>query len=383
MVFGCLILLILFILTCFKPKSKIVFISSLVFMWLLYAFSTKTGDQAVYQNVYENMFSMKYFTEFEPGFTLLIIACRSINLPFMAFRAICGALFIILLGFAINKYTKCTALAAFLFLLFPFTYFMSVMRAGIACLIIVLFVDFLIKRNKHWAIFYILGVILATLFHYSSIFFFLFVFAAKKDRGMKSFMFVTFLCTVVVFFLYNLGILYNFFSIFISRGKFLDWINPNAVDEASRSNLTGIVCSVGIVVMNIVLGWFANKKAKEAQRALNHEENYIVRMSSFVKYGNILLLLTVPFLLINNVFIRFSYEMVLINILNGVNVAHYYSNARKETGHSSGTSILINSIPLLIVAVVLLVYCDLPYMNQDFSAFRVFQNNAIFGFLGW
>jgi len=48
-----------------------------------------------------------------------------------------------------------------------------------------------------------------------------------------------------------------------------------------------------------------------------------------------------------------------------------------------GKSIITNALPLLLCVVVLLVYCDLPYMSQDFSAFKVFQNNLIFGFLGW
>lgn len=383
MVIGYLILLILFILTCFKPRSKILFICSLVFMWLLYAFSTKTGDQSVYEHVYNNMFNLHYYTEFEPGFTAIILLCKSINLSFVGFRAVCGAIFVILLGFAINKYTKCTALVAFLFILFPFSYFMSVMRAGIACLIVTLFFDFLIKRNKHWAIKYILGIALATLFHYSSIFFLLFIFAAKKDRSMKGFVVATLFVTLGVYLLYNLGYMYSFFSIFISRSKFLDWINPNAVDASSRSNLTGILCSVGIVVLLIIVGWYANKKANQAKKILGHEDNYILRMSAVVKYSNVILLLTVPFLLINSVFIRFSYEMVLINLLNGVNVAHYYSNAKQSVHQVKGKSIITNALPLLLCVVVLLVYCDLPYMSQDFSAFKVFQNNLIFGFLGW
>ncbi len=352
-------------------------------MWLLYAFSTNSGDQSVYQNVYDNLFSKGYFTEFEPAFTVIMILCKALNLPFMAFRTVCASIFVVLLGFAINKYTKCSALVAFLFMLFPFPYFMSVMRAGIACLIITLSVDVLIKHNKYYVLKYFIGILVATLFHYSSIFFLLFIFAARKDRVAKGYLLITFICTFFVFLLYNQSIMYNFFSIFISRNKFLDWINPNAVDQASRSNLTGIICSIGIVVLNIIISWYANKKVKEAQLMLGHEENYVTRMSSFMKYSSILLLLTVPFLLVNNVFIRFSYEIILLNLLNGVNAAHYYAKARQETGHTSHTSIVINAIPLLIIVIVLLVYCDLPYMDRDFSAFKMFQNNVIFGFFGW
>ncbi len=383
MVLGIICVLILFSIALINPKSRLGFALTLLFIWVLYSFATITGDWTGYSAVYEAFIGDDgIHMYFEPTFTLLMLICRGLHLSIGGFRIVCGTIFTILLALVINKYTKYTAAASLLFLIFPFPHFSSVMRSGLALLVLALFVDNLFVKKKFWYLKYAIGLALAISIHYSFAFFILLYFVAFVKMKLKNYIIIVFSLTLMMILFYNSGIIYEIVYHIFGEGKLSRYANPNA-GGASFSNATGIMTSFGVVFFNIFASYLFSKLAEEYSFDSNsEEENYICKMANFMTYANVLSLLTLPFLLITTVFLRYSYYFVLFNILVGVNAAYLVaSNSRSKFKLFKKYQIV--SSPLYVYTFLIFVYSELAYINEPFSGFKMFENNSILNFLGF
>lgn len=382
MALGIVITLILFSIVLIWPKSKMGFALTLLFIWVLYCFATTNGDYTGYENPYNDLISKSYHMPFEPEFTFLMLICKLFNLPFIGFRIFCGTIFTVLLAFVINKYTKCVAMASFLFLVFPFAYFSSVMRSGISLLIIALVIDNLYLKKKLGWLKFLIGLIFAISFHYSSIFFALFFFAMNTKCKMKTFLIIAFSMLLLTILFYNSGLAYEIVANILGEGsKIAKYLNPNA--PANRSNLTGIITSIGVVMVNVFLSYALSRIADDyTTDEEDSEENQIAKLANFVKLSSTFLILTIPFLLMASTFLRYSYAFTLLNILSGVNVAYLISK-KPWSRHKFLNSFPAIISPILLFTVLIFVYSELPYVNEPFSGFRMFENNYILNFLGF
>lgn len=165
-----------------KKKSRTLTYLMLVYMWIFYALNTYSGDYISYKYVYTLIEQGKIWGHFEPGFTLLMWVCIKIGLPFLGFKSILATIYILGLFKTIKTYTKNTAFALAIFMIFPFMYFASVLRAGIAGLIIVYAIQFLKRDVKHGDLKYIGYILSATMVHTSSLFFLLFLLIRKGAK---------------------------------------------------------------------------------------------------------------------------------------------------------------------------------------------------------
>ena len=350
-------------------------------MFVIYGFSSFSGDQEIYELVYTNVGNGKMLTEFEPAFTFIMMICNYLHFSFLGFRIVLAILYIILLYIAVNKFTNCVALVMFIFLLFPFTYFFSVLRAGISGMIVVIGVNQLVKMNKLWWLKYIIFIGFAALFHYSAIIFLPLILAGGRQRKMAYFLVGAIIMAVLVYVFFNMGVIASFFRIFTDRGKILDWVTFDSVSD--RSNAKGIIGSLLVLFFCIFLTYMSNRIYDKNAIAIGRNLNtYPGRLVNTVKYINVLMIIIAPFLLITSVYLRFIWEILLLDLCDMVNTADIVAERSVKQGLSMWRNTSFNALPALIFSALLFVYTNLPYMGTEIDGFRIFENNYILNFLG-
>lgn len=381
MVLGWILLIIAGACALVFPKSKWVAFGICLFMFIIYGFSSYSGDHAIYELVYNNVGQGQMLTEFEPAFTLLMMICNFIHLPFIGFRIVLAIIYITLLYIAVNKYTNCIALVLFVFLLFPFTYFFSVLRAGLSGIIIVLGVSHLVKMQKWWWLKFLIYIVIAALFHYSAIIFLPLILAGGRSRKSSGFFIVALLMAGLVYILFNMGVIASFLQIFTERSKIINWVSVSSIVD--RSNAKGIISSLLVLAACIFFSYTSSriydKHTSELGRSL---DSYPARLANTVKYINILLIILIPFLLLTSVYLRFIWEIILLDFCVMVNAAEITAERNIKTGRSLYRNVSFNSLPALIFAGLLFIYTNLVYVGTANDGWKIFENNYILNFLG-
>lgn len=320
---GFLIIIFLCVLACLNPRSKIVSCMILAFMWILYGFNTYSGDFMAYENVYNNLWNIGLM-HYEPGFSIIMAVCRNLGMSFIMFRVVLALIFVCLLYVVIKKYTQYCALALALYLVFPFPYFISVLRGGMASLIILYSIDFLREGNQRRGIFkFILGVMVATLFHYTSIFYLILLFARKEIDVKKigCMLGIVFFVTLSWSRLDINGIL----AFFIDREKTLQWFSQQTFVN-NMLNVNGVLSNFLIIFGNIYFSRII-KENNIMQREVCEFGD--IWLSEFAYNSNVLMLLLTPFLFFRNVVLRFIWELQAINIIAAVNAIKMLDESRK------------------------------------------------------
>ena len=381
MFLGWLFLIIAGACALIWPRSKWAALIVMAFMFIIYGFSSYSGDSEIYEMVYANVGKGQMLTEFEPLFTAIMLLCNFLRMPFVGFRIVLAIIYIVLLYIAVNKYTNCVALVLFIFLLFPFTYFFSVLRAGLSGIIVVIGINQLVKMKKWWFLKYIIFIAIAALFHYSAVIFLPLVLAGGRQRKVRYFLIAAIIMAVIVYVLFNMGTIAKFLSIFTDRGKILSWVSFESVTD--RSNIKGIIGSLLILFANIVLSYKSSQIYDRVALTIGYDLNsYPARLANTVKYINILMIIIAPFLMITSVYLRFIWEIFLLNICVMINAAEILSIRSQKTGSTLYRNVSFNSLPAIAYTALLFIYTNLPYYGTAADGFLIFKNNYILNFLG-
>lgn len=358
----------LFILGIFNRKSKFAEFLLLLFMWCFYALNTYSGDYISYEYVYSLIGSGSKWIYFEPGFSLIMVLCNSIGLSFTGFRIVLATAYIFLLDKTIKKYTDNVAYVLAIFMIFPFMYFASVLRAGVAGLIIVYSMHYLQIDGRRGTIKYIIGVLVATMFHTSSIFFLVFLLSRgeiKRTTILKA----VFISTITAL-LFSNSYLFSFMSLFTSSNKVLQWLNGEG-NTASSLNVTGKVIQIVVLVTIVLVTNWACKLGK--RKSEDYDQN---SMSTIVYNSNVYLLVLIPMMMINDVWIRMIWEVLLINIClyaNVIDAIHENVPKGKKT-----LKVSIFGISVVALTVLLFIYADKPYWGTPNAAINMIYNNLLF-----
>jgi len=150
-------------------RNKYVTIASGVFLWIGMSFNNTIVDRAQYQKMYEN--PLKFNEEW--GYTHLQLLAGKFGLSFQVFFAI---LIGICLAFALYTVVTNTTNPGFviaLYYIFPYLIDAAQVRSFLSACILTAIVPLLLKCNIKNIVLYILGVFIASLFHYSAYFFLL------------------------------------------------------------------------------------------------------------------------------------------------------------------------------------------------------------------
>lgn len=383
---GIVIFIILILCALCAPKSKTVTWMILMFMWIIYALNTWNTDYIAYQNGYENLISLNLYTHYEPGYTLLSLLCLKLGLPFYGFRMVLATIYVGLTYAAVRFYTRQTAIALALLMVFPFLSFVSGARAGIASAIVVYSLRYLISDQRKSTIKYIIGIMSATLFHYSSIFFFLFIFAKKAKfvpgKLFKSKKMLALIpCILVVSFCINYSdITIKILSLITTREKTLQWFSFETT--SGRPNLMGFTMEMIVLFSSLYVAGLAKRKLSirtSSDQFINADLKRKTRIASLAYNISVILLLLIPFLAINSTYLRLIYEIIPLIICSCVNAIGFVKMSLK--GRNSKRLMLTKiGVTTLLWVIFLIVQLDYGlHRGTNISVLNMFSDNLLFG----
>lgn len=382
MTISIVLMAILCLLSFLMPKSKGIAGLLLLYMWIFYGFNTYSGDYAVYEYVYNSIQSGQLVNHFEPGFSLLMVVCSMLGLSFIGFKIVLATVFVSLLYVVVNKYTTYRAFVLAVFLIFPFTYFASVLRAGISGLIVVYSLSYLAQNGRQNTVKYTLGILIAALFHSSSVFFLTFV-LIKKGTDRKKIL-RTFGVMTVLAVLFHFNVFYRTFGLFTSNMKILQWLDTSS--SVSDLSWKGKVCELIILGLYIFVMYQSKKTYHRIACKSDHYDLYKKEenMQILVYNCNVFLIILIPFLMVSDVWMRILWEITIINICMCTNTIGLIHNKKGHIAKKQSKAI-ISMLGLFLIAteVISLYYMNLPYRGTIDSGIEMFKNNLIFGWFNF
>ena len=370
-----LIIYIIFLLLAFAaPRSKVLTGAILVFMCYLYAFAQYTGDLQTYEAAYLKLNGSIRFNVYEPGFSFVMSVCRRMGFSFTQFRLLLGIIIcLIILGLVIRQTDFCAAATA-LYGIFPFFIYVSVMRSGVACPFVLLAIEQLNSGRRSSRLWFVVFIIIAAMFHYSSIIFLLMLIPVKKI-SYKWVLFV-FCAGMILSILINYtDYIYNIVAHFTQRTKILQWFMRN--DAAA--NLKGALAEAVLLVMLLFVAYRNNRIYKEpsvfsegAEKAKKEKG-----MVSLSYKAALLMLFLLPLMIYSSPFMRLPYTLFLFFITTTLNAEASRTSAQKGT-------LMLTKLPYVrawaVTAVLTLVwkfYYILPYMKAGTSFLWEFLEAAV------
>lgn len=150
--------IILLCLSIAKPKSKCVFMASLIVMWVIMTFITGNADETVYLSRYNN--SLDWALNTELLFQFINTACKNIGLSFIQYKGALAFIVLILIGSTIYKFSKYPNLVLVFYFLCPFPLNVSQLRFALATSIFVFGYRYLISEDERTK--KILGKVIST-----------------------------------------------------------------------------------------------------------------------------------------------------------------------------------------------------------------------------
>lgn len=365
-----IIFLLLIILSFINPKSKYLSLAIIFFMWIIYGMNTYSGDYKSYEYVYNNI-SVFGFSHYEFLFSFIMVVCGKMGLSFHFFRMVLATIFVMFLYKTVKLYTVYTALALSFIMIFPFPYYVSVLRAGLAAVIIVWSVQFLYYDNIKNNVKFIAGILFASAFHYYALFFLAMLFAKKKLNQLR--LLCIMLGTSVIALLFkNIDLVFIFLSHYTDRAKTLQWFT-----QSSNINLNwkGILIQIGILVINIYLirkVRMSDLYKFETQSSTRKRELWFC---NFVYNANLMLILISPFMFINDTAMRFVWVILILNICMWSNYIYILKQNMGNLYCRIGTRVPIIGIISGIWIIFISYYMSSP--GADYSSLNLFFNNLL------
>ena len=352
---------LLSILGIFKKNSKVLTVLMIAIMWIVFGLCTYNGDFGNYEWIYKNIQDPNYWSEFELLFNIMMYVCNIIGLSFIQFRMVFGAIFIIVLYITIRKYTENTSEVLGMFMIFPFLYFTSVIRSGLASVLVALaFYEITAGRNKK-KLFWIL-IFIAVFIHYTSIAFVIYYYLRNKKYQNKSFI-IVFTIVLAVLILYYTGFIYNIMSLIITNQRTLKWFAP------SMQKVNFIVYLVIISIVVLFISYFSKKQNDK----LRNKDLAYNEFSSDIFFINVSMQIFIPTYFISNACARFIWQIMVINIIG-------YAKDDEILSINSKRNNLVNIKTLILgtFLVLLFIYTNLPYANTVNDGLLIFENNLLF-----
>lgn len=373
---GFAFFIVLIILGFLRPESKIVTLLIATFMWIIYGLNTMSGDYIAYENVYTNFISEGFQNHFEPLFSLLMSICVKLGISYQGFLMVLATIFICLTYLAIKQYTKYTALALSIYMIFPFVCFVSQLRIGIASAIIIYSIKYLISNEKNSTLKYLIFLLLATLIHYSSLLYIILLLTkiAKNNnkinrRKLYVFTFIGIFIASTVFSFSSIG--YDILSLVTDRGRIIAWFSDPNIE--GLPNTVGLVTEIIVLIGTIYVAYIAKNKYIPI---IGHKSN-----SNEIEVANtgysiaIVLLITLPFIVRNSTFMRLIYEVILIIICSCTNTIMSIKENQKTLGRAVFD---VNGFIMIMWIVLFALYINYPYRGSENAMIYVFFNNLLF-----
>ncbi len=284
---GLIISIIISSLAFLSPKSKILAITLMSLMVLLWGWNTYNGDYEAYEIIYEQIPSNPQFP-MEPGFKFIVNISNDIGLDYQDFLKVYALICIGLLSIIIfSLSSNCAAITAIYFwAYFPLDYVL--MRNTLSFLIIGLGLVCYLKQIRYRYILLTVFILLGCLFHLSSLIYVILVgillFAKKMKPGKL--LIGTGICTIVTSMLVVLQSVPAIFSI-------------SELSDRSSTYTGSAVFFVMITFWQIILYILSSKEAQIA-----HSWKFKTHEISTINKLNIIQFIISPLYLVLGIAVR-------------------------------------------------------------------------------
>lgn len=334
---------------------------------------------------YEKMFYLadtSEYAEIEYGYRLLCIIIRDIGLSYQQFRMIFAVLYITLAYKIASRMTNNINFVLALLFICPFLSQISGLRFTLAALIACNSIPYLLEDDKKSVIKYIAGVLIAALFHYSTLFYLIFIFARKKF-SFKKLMIVLFSMTVLAFVIENTSLILSLAQSITSNSRFSQWLSMADSSVVVHLNLTGILANAFFVagmffLSKIVVSVLKKNNCMNQDSLVNVDQRcrgsrgLLIedrRAFDLIENMNMLELLIIPGFIITSEYTRLFYGMVIFNYCVFAEATNGNIFSRK-LDHA-----LISPIAVLWTALMLWFY---TYQFTSHDVFAALTGNLLF-----
>lgn len=190
------------------PKSKILTLFNITFLWIFLGWNDGGSDFNTYRIIYYSIYSKKENIRGISDFIYkyLNYSAVQLGLDFNQFLIIINLLFIIIFVLAIKRFTDNINIVLGLFCIFPLTESIIQKRNYFAMVLIIYALSYLLQRSSDtkWRFKYVLLIVLAFGFHSISLFYLVFLFIDKfpSKLSLKNFLRL-FLGSIIIFILFK------------------------------------------------------------------------------------------------------------------------------------------------------------------------------------
>ena len=212
-------------------KIKLVSLSVLfifILMWILFAFNTKTTDYGNYELFYQYANNGIRYPGLEIGYYYFTRLCTILGLNFQQFLMLYSFLGLYLIISTVLKLSKHnTAMILLFFVFFPYFHLIAFPRSFFSYSLVLYGIRYLVDNNKRSYIKFIVSVILASLFHLSSLFYLFILFIRIDKKKFNVLIFGSLVLSFVIFssehgFLQLISIIIPKLNVYISQGTRAD-----------------------------------------------------------------------------------------------------------------------------------------------------------------
>lgn len=297
-----IIYIFMIILGILERKSKVIGFILLLYIWCLIGLNTYSPDYASYEAVFNGTY---YGLNMDIGFNLCCSFFHSLGLTFQQFRMVWALLYILLVSNFVNKNTKNRNFVLSLLLICPVLLDVSGIRSSVAYLIALNFSMLLKKPTRRNKILFILGVILASSIHVTSIFYLIFILIDKTLTKMQTLIFVGVAAAVIYSPLFGIiaTVLYKVTGIYAIQ----KWLLGGSAN--THPNFVGIMSVALFLVLYV---YIACKQEQQIRFGASKDDEFIIPVTNYLKSLAFYMLFLLPVLMISTESRRMLYGVLMV-----------------------------------------------------------------------
>lgn len=362
------ITIVLFILGIIFKKSKIVFYSLLIWMWILFGWNSNNADYNNYIFAYENAEYLLGINFYEVGYRWLVYISKIFGLSYQQFLILVSGIGLSLMSSSIKKYSKNPTFVLALYLFSTFFTNVVQVRSFIATAIIIYAIRYLVEGSKRGIIIYGLLTIIATTIHFSAFFYILFVFCKMINK--KVLLIGALSITILSYFISTSGFVQHILLSVVDVEKVVNWISGRNLNSYIFNSLIQIISLIIITIFSKI-----NKKEKvHSHDSYNINGNALINLDNYMNTVyeiNLIMLISTVLYLYDGTFIRIFTGIIPLNLI-------FFSNILPKASSNKVLSVkaLKRSFVHIIYAFVIFATTVLRY--ADYSLLPIMKYNVLF-----
>lgn len=362
-----------------NKNNKLLFLLTIIFMWILGGWSYGTADYYNYNNIYNWSLNEIQINNTEIGFSMIMRICNKFGLNYQQFLIIIFAIGLILIGYTIMKYSKTPNMVLAAYFIFTFIINATQFRQFLATSIFVFSFQYLLGKDRKSDVKYIVGVMVASSIHFSAIFMLLLL--LPKKYNIRKVSYITIIGILILSLLYLINsnrYIISILEIFNIKLilKITNIIGSSVNKYSWLLILRWCIKIIEFFVLFCVMQYFALCMRNKRKDKINFKVSKVNTLNinyPLILKSNIIMLLLIPLTFISVDIYRVQHMIVIWNYITicsyfDINI-HKLSTTRKNA---------CLSCMLIIFAFLNLRGLVLSNNNINTVFYVLFNNNLFF-----